>query len=261
MLKEVRLSQGLSSRLSSVLTDIKSSLFAQATYANPSVDFDVPIVEWGQVTRRIRSPSSERVVEVPEDAILPYFPGVGPGGSVRALTLYEPGKILLSQGYWCLETLIHECLHALSIFGVRRDLVQPLRPFVEGLTEFMTGYVLSKRYEYTFTNCFNSPGKPCHFTYPLETKIWCAFCHVIGVSSVLPLYFWNNNSDWSSLCDTFISSVQTSGYKKFKNFVNMKGGFPLMSRFHDECVRNFKMAYLKPYRQMLTRLDYSEVRP
>ena len=77
-----------------------------------------------------------------------------------ALVLLPSGRVVLGRGgydplrrelrligdAWCWKTLVHEVLHALSAFFRVEDLVVrslvEWRSVVEGLTEFLTGYVL-----------------------------------------------------------------------------------------------------------------------
>ena len=67
---------------------------------------------------------------------------------------YDPimKTIFLLDSTWCRKTFIHELLHSISYFSRVPELFEVLKrepDFVEGLTEFLTGYVLYSKY----SNC------------------------------------------------------------------------------------------------------------
>jgi len=60
---------------------------------------------------------------------------------------YDPitKTVVLSDRSWCRKTFIHELLHAVSYFSRVPKLFEVFKresDFVEGLTEFLTGYVV-----------------------------------------------------------------------------------------------------------------------
>ncbi len=261
LLTQISSPGGLQNWLNQILTDIKQILFPRALFGNPSLDLTYNQMYAGAVVGTVVIPASQRIAEVPEPDILQFYPAAKPGGELRGVTVYESGKILLNPGYWCLETLIHETLHSVSIFSQRKDLGVTYRPLIEGLTECLTGYLLFRRYQYPYENCVNSADRPCKYTYAYETRVWCSFCHVIGISETYPMYFWDGNTAWEKLFQGFVDRIHQLDYPTFANILTSHSKLPAMTQLHQQCGINFKDAYGNAYRSLEGRLDFSGVKP
>jgi len=245
----------LATQLDSVIATIQSELFPQAQFANPSVWITI---RQGSLAR-VTIPADVRVIEVQETDVLQMVPGASPG-DVRGVYNQDMGKILLNSNLWCIETLVHETLHAVSTFSVRNDLGLKLRLLVEGLTEFYTGYILFKAFPNCYATCWrNESVCGCQCTYKMQVKIWSSLCHFIPIKETCGIYFWNGSSDWESKWVSFIQRIRESGYPKFKDVLqNPKTlGWALLRQ---ECINNFGSNYKKIYESDEQSLDLSGIK-
>jgi len=86
----------------------------------------------------------------------------------------EEGKMYLCRDNWCIETIIHETLHACSRENESTEL-DKYYPFFEGLTEFYTGLILFREYQQCYENCFRTDiERLCQITYEELTRLWMA---------------------------------------------------------------------------------------
>lgn len=159
---------------------------------------------------------------------------------LRGSYLGSDGKIYLHRGKWCIETIIHELLHACSITGII-PLDDRYTEFIEGLTEFYTGYILFKAYPEVYQYCWRSETQwQCQMTYPRSTRLWGAFCHYVPIKETLPIYFYAGGStDHAAIMNTFVDTVRSHGYSKFDNPLT-RGSMPIHERFKTICKVSFK---------------------
>ena len=235
-----------------------STLNQRAQVTSPSVGCQIRIATAG-IPQWIQLTADIRITELnPIDIRANYqnFPIRGGRG------LYDPqiGKIILCQGEWCRETLIHETLHSLSFSSVRMDLRRTLLSIFEGLTEFFTGYVMFKLYPECYDAWKASQYSFCSVTYAPSVKLWSAFCRFISISELLKIYFWNGTSDWEASYDAFLSTIRQAGYSRFDDFVRCP--VPTVEgRLLDECLKNFgREKFRSVYEAPLqTVLDFTQM--
>lgn len=232
---------------------IRTRLFPAASFANPSTNF-TEIVRTNDGTIPVILSQSQRVAEQPLE-VVNSLGQAAPGMLLRGLTRYDVGKILLSKDNWCIETLLHEALHSVSIFGTRTDLIPRYSPLVEGLTESLTQFLLQKDYPGPYANCLRVRATHCTLTYPYETRIWCAIASVIGYTPLTKIYFWQGNKDWEALFDAFIADVRKAGHHKFQNVLRTPRKLAPMVRLHQECGRRLGDKYSAAYRYYLRFFD------
>lgn len=129
----------------------------------------------------------------------------------------DDGKVYLNKEFWCIETIIHEVLHACSVTSAKRELLK-YRPLFEGLTEFYTGYILYKEYGQCYTDCWRiESGRKCQMTYEDTVKLWAAFCNFIPIAATTGIYFYKDSINWNAEVTSLIKKVQNAGYKRFQN--------------------------------------------
>lgn len=129
--------------------------------------------------------------------------------------LREEGKIYLCKDNWCIETIIHETLHACSRES-ESDELDKYYPFFEGLTEFYTGFILFKEYQQCYTDCFKTDIKRlCQITYEEITRLWVGFCNFVPLEATTCLYF-NDNNSWDDAVTNFVNKIQ-GGFPDFRN--------------------------------------------
>jgi hypothetical protein len=252
MLERASPAGGLQGLLDEVTGMIKKTLFSEACFANQSVPV-TRTVNTGGVRFPLFLGPSERIAQVPEIVVKELL-GASPYDVVRGATFYDIGKILLSKNQWCIETLIHETLHSLSIFGLVPDIRRRYTPMIEGLTECLTEYMLSANYAGPY-NCLRQKNTYCTLTYPYETRIWCALANVIGYRGIASIYFWNKRNDWETLFEEFSQGIRKAGYPKFENVLKVPGKLAPMVRLHQECARAIGIRYGEAHRQVSEKYD------
>jgi len=140
------------------------------------------------------------------------------GPSARGV--YDPTarKIVLSKGESCRKTFIHEILHAASYFSWVRelyDLAVREREFVEGLTEFVTGYVLFRKYPECYRNWIRGPlAHPvCAISYERYVRLLGALAQtIVSLPDLIRLLIYNPNVNWF---DEYNSFLQRYGFEDF----------------------------------------------
>ncbi len=166
------------------------------------------------------------------------------------------GKIYLNKELWCIETIIHETLHACSRTSESNQLDKYL-PLYEGLTEFYTGYILFKEFEECYRNCFQTNfGRLCQMTYEDTTKLWVACCNFISLSDTIELYF-NSEKNWEESVKDFVEKVKS----KYSNFSNpfSKGGMSVQLKFEIQCSKAFGDGFREICKDRNRFVDFSNV--
>jgi len=242
----------LETMLNQSISDIKDVVFIGAKKPNPSIQCQLR----ASGSLGIDLPASVRICEVSESMWNLNFSGYR-----HARGLYVPtlGKIFLRHGRWCRKTLIHEALHSLSVFNIRTD----LNPFLflrEGLTEFLTGYILLKRY----TECYNAWRQKkypeCRIAdYERNVRLWCAFCNFVSIKPVAKIYFWDPQSDWQTSYNEFIAAIHNAGYINFHDIFAVQPVISLEDAFVQECIDNFGSPFRDIYESRIRGLDLSRV--
>jgi len=115
--------------------------------------------------------------------------------------------ITLYDGKYCRKTVIHEVFHALSFFAYGRfsHLFDRLRLMIEGLTEFLTGYILYENYRECYEEWIRRRYKVCRISYESETRLFGALARYVNLKELAGLYLWQANTDWYKIYKEFRS--------------------------------------------------------
>ncbi len=130
--------------------------------------------------------------------------------------LYNPNtnELILNKGHWCRKTLIHETLHAASYFSQEEyeRLNEKIRILIEGMTEFLQGYIMYKEYPECYKAWVNQKYPICSLpiTYEPATQAFAALARHVPIREITKLYIWQPNTNWHT------------HYKKFLNKYNIK---------------------------------------
>ena len=193
----------------SILGLIRKYLFPNAVQANPPRSVTLQISKPSR--KQYTSPAQELILEIGE---MDLFQHLGmPIPSIRGCYRAREGKTYLVKGVWCLETLIHETLHACSRPCLEPEL-EKYNELFDGLTELYTGYILFKEYPKCYTDCFISTGQQCEITYYDYTKLWTAFCNFVSLKNTIEIYFPTGNI-WDDEVDLFVARIKKLGFNKF----------------------------------------------
>jgi len=150
----------------------------------------------------ISLPEDLRIVLSPEPIYIP------PRALVRGG--YDPVSrtIILSNGLWCRKTLVHEMLHAVSYFTRVPQLLEVFRretDFVEGLTEFLTGYVLYSAYRECYQRWLSREYIVCSISYERFVRLFGALAHVyVSIRDLVRLYIYDPGRDWFREYEEFL---------------------------------------------------------
>ena len=158
----------------------------------------------------------------------------------------ESGRIFLRAETWCKHCLIHETLHAVSILAAQQNIAVGNRYLFlrEGLTEFLTGYILFRKYP----NCYQAWKNKTYEnwcalppSYEEMARIWFTFCRFVSLNYVKRLFLGNDMQTWNDLWNRFLGDIRRSGYPDFRD--PMPGGIGrFQDRFLDECKKRFGKA-------------------
>lgn len=181
-------------------------------------------------------------------------------GRYRKRGVYDANgnKILLEKDCCCRKTIFHESLHSVSIFSdpCNREKYEMTRLFTEGMTEFMTGLLLFRRYRDCYENWrLRRFPRWCSVSYPRETKTFLAFCGCTSAQSLLDFYFGTQSNDLPVAWRGFVSAIKQDTRKKFRDVFREGERIGLFVAFRNECERQFG----KKFRKLRRLLDYSEV--
>ena len=130
--------------------------------------------------------------------------------------LYNPNtnELILNKGHWCRKTLIHETLHAASYFSQEEyeRLNEKIRILIEGMTEFLQGYIMYKEYPECYKAWVNQKYPICSLpiTYEPATQAFAALARHVPIREITKLYIWQPNTNWYAQ------------YKKFLNKYNIE---------------------------------------
>jgi len=200
-------------------------------------------------------------VELPRADFFSNYPRLTPGGA-RGIYDYKYGKIILCEGLWCRKTLIHETLHSVSFFSARPDLGRKMLNIVEGLTEFLTGFVTYRCYPYCYSAWKSGLYEVCAVTYPSVVKLWGAFCRFMPITEPAKIYFWDRSSKWETRYSDFLNNIHRAGYPKFGDI--LQNPKPTMDiKLLQECLKNFGKKNFGDiyYGSLGTCLDFSQMIP
>lgn len=169
----------------------------------------------------------------------------------------------LVRGLWCIQTVFHESLHAVSAIQQLEEAIL-LKPLFEGLTECLTGYLLYKEHQYSYHNCWKAENTnfKCRIPdlYVPNCKRWGSFFHFLPVQVIIPLYF-EPIYDWKKMCGKFVELIHNKGYT---NFNDVLGDIITNRSITDlslwrECEKVFKKKF-KVYSWTYMGLDFSNLK-
>ncbi len=188
------------------------------------------------------------------------------GQTIIGRYLYAPATILLhlfessNIVLWCRNTLIHEVLHSTSIYSTvwndPPDIVAKHEPLNEGITEFLAGYVLFKKYPECYAIWKASTQGRCAIAYRERTKLFCSLAQVVGVGPIANFYF-STNTEFNGAWNKFVQEIRSLGFSKF-NFALSKNQAFREAQFREECVKSIS-GFKKIYDSKIKVLDFSQV--
>lgn len=199
-----------------------------------SKEFLSPIEATLSVKVYLPNNPSLRVYECPPDAAIMRYGRVCRGS-------YNPNTntIELVNGKWCRKTLIHETLHATSYFAYGRFTgIWGVELLNDGITEFLTGFILYKIYKKCYSvwisgyidDCEDCPGlsgikcRYCGLSYEKEIKIVYILSECVGINEIINLFIWKPNTDWRNVYQNFLRKYDirdelfVNGKIKHENF-------------------------------------------
>ncbi len=177
---------------------------------------------------------------------------------------YEPSAILLHSSSnpafsWCRKTLIHETLHAVSlysrIFSNPNGVIDRHRFLNEGITECLTGYVLLKKHPVCYNAWKASSNGKCGISYKQSVRIFSSLAQIIGIKPISDFYLSVDrefNAPWAR----FLEAIHAAGFKNFNFQLDAKSVYSENS-FRDECVK--KITGFKKIYNSFRALDFTKI--
>ncbi|MCH8915849.1 MAG: hypothetical protein IIA82_08425 [Thaumarchaeota archaeon] len=227
---------GLISLRNAILDLIRKYLCPNADQVNPPTFVNLQITQ--PFKTQYTSPAEELILEIDAMSLFRHT-GIT---DFETRGCYKPsdGKIYLVRNKWCLETLIHETLHACSINSQDPELKRYEQLF-DGLTEFFTGYILFQEFKQCYTDCFSSFDQQCSMTYHNYTKLWIALCNFVSLKNVIGIYFPTDKL-WDDEVKEFVNRIKNLGFDKFSNPFG-RAGLDSITRFRIICDKTFGNSY------------------
>lgn len=124
---------------------------------------------------------------------------------------YDPLRemIVLFHGNFCRKTFIHEIFHSVSYFSRNPKLYEidtSAKDLIEGLTEFLTGYMMFKKYKKCYDEWIMSNYPLCSISYENPVRLFGAIAQIfIPISDFLKIYLYNPNINWFDEYKKFLS--------------------------------------------------------
>lgn len=243
--------QILGDKLDEAILDIHQILFPSARSPCRSAVMSIRTqTHFGIETRYI--PSEIRIIELSEHDWYLTVQRRWHGARGIQNLLYD--KILLKRNNWCRETILHEALHRFSIFCSDFDLRRRFPVLEDGITEFLVGFVLFKKYPHCYSSWITNSFRECSMTYPRLVRRFYAFCNFVSVKSLIALYFWQPNRNWTDAWSQFILDIRNSGYPDFRDVVELYSWAEPTEYFFEECEERFGNKFRRLYS---SRIDYN----
>lgn len=131
----------------------------------------------------------------------------------------------------------------------------------EGITEFLTGYILFRKYSKCYQAWNQEKYPECKVTYKRQVRLWCAFCNFISIKEVVRIYFWNPSVSWQQCYEHFLDAIHNAGYTNFRDIFALDPTPTLEEVFKQECINNFGRAFLDVFESRRRSLDCSRILP
>ena len=177
---------------------------------NNFFDFDVPKINLNFIERTIEDIKETLGLQVypPENLKIIYVPQLSGKSSEFVRGKYFPlQKVIALSNKGCRKTLIHELLHSFSSFLRIPALYEKVKKesyLIDGLTEFLTGYVLFTKYHDCYEKWIDEFSF-CALSYKPYVKIFGATAQVIiPIEDLAEIYIYNPHRDWFNLYDNFL---------------------------------------------------------
>jgi len=189
---------------------------------------------------------------------------VGPPGwrgsyryPIAAVFLHENGDM---KNSWCRTTIIHETLHSVSLYSriwnVFPNILSRHVLLLEGITECLTGYILSKRHQDCYDEWKNDQQERCSISYKPSVRLWCSFSQIAGVAGLAEFYS-SQKSNFTDPWNQLIQSINAKGFK-FNYQLDEKKAFR-EHEFREICVKSLP-GFKKTYDSLATCFDFSKVK-
>jgi len=243
--------QVLSGKLEQAIHDIQEVLFpsAQSPCRGAVMSIRTP-THLGIRTRYLSSET--KIVELSEQDWYLNVPRRWHDARGIQRPLFD--KILLKRNNWCRETMLHEALHRFSVFTSDFDLRRRFSVLEDGMTEFLVGFVLFKKYPYCYSSWLSNSFRECSMTYSRSVRRFYAFCNFVNVRSLIALFFWQPNRTWADTWSQFISDIHNSGYPDFRDVIGLHSWAEPTEYFFEECEERFGARFRTLYS---SRVDYN----
>ena len=134
---------------------------------------------------------------------------------------YEPRRrrLLLVINEYCRKTLIHELLHAASHLArlehecieLHEEMVNGRLRFInEGLTEFLTGYILFGKFKECYVGWVSRSFRVCDLPalYEKECRLFGGLARHVDISKLIGLYLWQPRRKWIDKYGRFIDEIR-----------------------------------------------------
>jgi hypothetical protein len=187
---------------------------------------------------------------------------VHPSVRGRRSGVYLPStnEVIFVEGLSCVKTAVHETLHAVSSLCQLQE-AQYLDLLFEGLNECLTGYLLYKAYQQSYSNCWktDNPELSCRMTYEPTCRLWGSFFRFVPIKTIIPLYL-QLPPDWKRMCTRFADCVRQSGYGTFRDVLGNildSTEFITDQTFKNECARVFGKRF-RVFCGTIAALDFSQ---
>lgn len=274
-LNQAKNDDGLAQLEKEAFDDIKASLNLQIEYGIPTSDlFSVRerILSQRPSQLFLTTPSGgRRLLEAPKRVFvvqnyewLANARLVGPSdwrGSysypMAVIFLHENGDM---KNSWCRTTFIHEILHSVSLYSRIWDAFPNIHSrhllLVEGITESLTGYVLSKRHQDCYEEWKDDQQERCLISYKQSVRLWCSFFQIVGIAE-LAAFYSSPKSNFTEPWNQLIQSINTKGFK-FNYQLDEKKAFR-EHEFREICVKSLP-GFKKTYDSLATCFDFSKVK-
>lgn len=199
-------------------------------------------------------PSETRIIELSEHDWYLTVPRRWYSARGIQNSLYD--KILLKRNNWCRETILHEALHRFSIFSSDFDLRKRFPILEDGITEFLVGFILFRKYPDCYLNWRAKSFKECSMTYSRSVRYFYAFCNFVSIKSLINLYFWQPGRNWENAWSQFILEIRNSGYPDFRDVIELYPWTEPTESFFEECKERFGNRFRRLYS---SRVDYNTI--
>ena len=169
---------------------------------------------------------------------------------------YQPdtGRIILNNDQWCRKSLVHEAIHSVSTFDIHDIIRYP--SFIEGLTEFFTGFFLFKKFNCCYDAWKKNLYRYCNISYEPSAKTCYTFSRYVNIEHIMDFYFGNIGMSWDRKWRNLVANIPQINNKRFKDPRRGNVG-SIIERFHRECIRYFGEDFSNLYYHEANHFDYA----